>query len=234
MSKRFYKDVAVEPAGERYAILLDGRRVNTPARQPLLLPTERLAEAIAEEWRAQGETIDPASMPLTGFANAVIDRIAGNRREFENAIAAYGDTDLLYYRTADPEGLLERQRAVWDPPLEWARRRYDVDFQLQNGVMHVPQAAETLDRLAAAVASRGDFALVSFAQTVPLSGSLVLMLAADEGAVGPEEAWQASLVDEFWQAELWGEDVLAGQARAARKADYDAAWRFRDLARSQT
>ncbi|WP_420607174.1 ATP12 family chaperone protein [Novosphingopyxis sp.] len=231
MTKRFYKQVAVEERADGRAILLDGRAVNTPARKPLLLPTDALADAVAEEWRVQGEEIDPGSMRLTGLANAAIDRIAADRGDFERDLAGYGDTDLLYYRAAEPEELVQRQVDSWDPPLAWARQHFDVDFRLLTGVMPRPQPAETLERLGAALAARDDPTLAAFARTVPLSGSLVLMLAVDEGAMSADAAWEASILDELWEEHLWGEDALATASRAARKADYDAAWRFRLLSR---
>ncbi len=233
MTKRFYKDVAAEVRDGGRAILLDGRPVNTPARKPLLLPTDALAEAVAEEWRAQGDAIDPAAMPLTGLANAALDRIASGRADFERELSGYGDTDLLYYRAADPEELVQHQAARWDPVLAWARQRFDIDFHLASGVMHQPQPPQTLERLSAALAARDDWALASFARTVPLSGSLVMMLAVDEGALNADNAWEASVLDELWQEQLWGADTLAVEAREARREDFAAAWRFRELARAQ-
>ena len=229
MTKRFYKEVAPDRRADGYAILLDGRGVNTPARKPLLLPTQALADAVAEEWRVQGERIDPGSMRLTGLANAAIDRVGADRSDFERELANFGDTDLLYYRATDPEELVARQASVWDPVLDWARRRFDIDFHLAQGVMHVDQPRQTLDRLNAALAARNDLTLAAFMRTVPLSGSLVLMLAVDEGAVTPDAAWEASILDEMWEEQLWGEDDLAMANRALRKADYDAAWHFRWL-----
>ncbi len=231
MSKRFYEAVATQERAGGCAILLDGRAVKTPARKPLLLPTHALAEAVAEEWRAQGEEIGPGSMRLTGLANAAIDRISADRGDFERDLAGYGDTDLLYYRAAEPAELVQRQGDSWDPPLAWASRRFDVEFRLMAGVMPQAQPSETLERLGAALSARDDLTLAAFARTVPLSGSLVLMLAVDEGAMAADEAWEASILDELWEEHLWGEDMLATASRGARKADYDAAWRFRLLCR---
>lgn len=234
MSRRFYKTVTIERDEGGFAVLLDGRRVNTPDRKPLLLPTTALAEAVAEEWREQGDVIDPASMKLTGLANAAIDRIAADRDAFERDLAGYGDTDLLYYRASEPEPLVLRQAEIWNPPLDWARRRFGIDFDVVSGVMHRDQAPDALKSLAAALASRDDLALAVFARAVPLTGSLILMLAVDEGFMTAQQGWQASILDELWQEELWGEDRLAADTRAARKADYDAAWDFRQLCRSQS
>jgi chaperone required for assembly of F1-ATPase len=142
--KRFWKDVAVADG----QILLDGRAVRTPARMPLVLATAALAEAVAAEWRAVDETLDPRRMPLTGFANAAIDRIAPDRAGFANGLATYGETDLLCYRAENPPELAMRQAVVWDPLLDWARARYDVAFFVTAGIVHVAQPPETLARLA--------------------------------------------------------------------------------------
>ena len=146
--KRFYKEATV---GEENRILLDGRPVRTPGRAPLALPNAPLAEAIAEEWNAQGETIDPLAMRLTGLANAAIDRIAPDPAGFAAGLAAYGESDLLCYRAEGPAPLVARQAASWDPILAWARARYDVAFEIVSGILHKKQPAETVGRLAAAV-----------------------------------------------------------------------------------
>jgi hypothetical protein len=136
--KRFYKEAAAAPAADGVAVLLDARPVKTPARRALALPTEELAEAIAAEWNAQGDEIDPRAMPLTGLANAALDRIAADREAFAAGLARYGESDLLCYRAEGPRPLVERQAAAWDPLLAWARRRYDVDFEVTSGILHRP------------------------------------------------------------------------------------------------
>lgn len=223
--KRFWKDVQVD-AGQ---VALDGKPVRTPGRAPLALPTPALAEAVAEEWRAVGETLDPRAMPLTGLANAAIDRIAPDPARFATGLAAYGESDLLYYRAADPEPLVERQAASWDPLLDWARGRYDVHFETATGVMHKAQPEATTARLAEAVGALDGFHLAGLSPLVTVSGSLVGALALLEGAIDAETLWQAAHVDELWQAEQWGEDELAVQARDARRKDFDAGARFLGL-----
>ncbi|HWT13620.1 MAG TPA: ATP12 family protein [Allosphingosinicella sp.] len=223
--KRFYKEAAVA-AGE---IRLDGRPVRTPGRRPLALPTPALAEAVAAEWAAQGDKVEPRAMPLTGLANAAIDRVATDREAFARGLAAYAETDLLCYRAEGPPRLAERQSASWDPLLAWARRRYDVDFELVRGVIHRPQPSATVARLAHAVHARGPFELAGLSPLVTISGSLVTALALAEGAVALDEAWTAAMLDELWQAEQWGEDAEAVQALAARRADFEAAFRFLSL-----
>lgn len=221
--RRFWKEVAVGP--DR-VVALDGRPVRTPGRTPLALPTDTLAEVVADEWRGVGETLDPRAMPLTGLANAAIDRIAPDRAAFAAGLARYGESDLLCYRADGPAELVQRQAAVWDPVLDWARGRYDVHFELATGVMHHPQPPATLRRLADAVAALDAWRLAGLSPVVTITGSLLLGLALVEGALDPEAAWRAAQADEDWQEEQWGEDALATQAREGRRREYDAAVRF--------
>ena len=227
--KRFYKEVSAEPAEGGFALLLDGRAVKTPARAPLRLPTASLAEAVAAEWAAQGETVEPRSMPLTGLANAAIDRVAPDPVAFARDIAAYGETDLLCYRADAPGELVARQAAAWDPLLDWARTRYDVHFTVTSGIMHRPQPAATVARLTEAVSAHDAFALAGLSPLVTIGGSLVMALAIEEGAIAAPEAFAATHLDELWQAEQWGEDALAAQTREARARDFAGAARFLDL-----
>jgi chaperone required for assembly of F1-ATPase len=223
--KRFWKDVTIEGDG----IALDGRPVRTPGRVPLALPTPALAEAVAEEWRAVGETIDPRAMPLTGLANAAIDRIAPDPAAFAAGLAVYGESDLLYYRAELPAPLVDRQEAAWDPILAWARHRYDVHFETATGVMHRAQPPATIARLGEAVAALGAFRLAGLSPVVTVSGSLVAALALVEGAFDAETVWHAARIDEDWQEEMWGEDDLASATRDAHRADFMAGARFLSL-----
>jgi chaperone required for assembly of F1-ATPase len=227
--KRFYKLAEAVPSAGGVAILLDARPVKTPGRHPLLVPTEELAEAIAAEWNGQGEDIDPRSMPLTGLANAAIDRVLPDPGAFARGIAAYGETDLLCYRAEGPRPLVERQSERWDPLLAWACKRYGIEFRTVTGVIHQPQPPATVEQLGAATAARDPFRLAGLSPLVTVSGSLVIALALAEGAIGLEEGWAAATLDEAWQAEQWGEDPLAAAAIAARRQDFDAAYRFLTL-----
>jgi chaperone required for assembly of F1-ATPase len=223
--KRFYTEVAQADG----AILLDGRPVKTPARRPLALPTGALAEAVAAEWRAQGEEIDPRSMPLTGLANAAIDRVAPDPDGFAGPLAAYAETDLLCYRADGPDDLVARQTAEWDGPLDWARARYDVHFAVAHGIVHTAQPPATVARLTGALRAYPAFPLTALSQIVTIGGSLVVALALAEGAIADDRAFDVTHLDELWQAERWGEDQLARDARAARRADFRAAARFLSL-----
>lgn len=226
--KRFWKDAeVVEDSG--FGIALDGRRVKTPARADLAVPTRALAEAMAGEWREAGEEIDPRVMPLTGLANAAIDRVEPDREEFAAGLAKYGEADLFCYRAESPVILAERQEREWGPLLAWARRRYDVDFCVTAGTIHVPQPQATVERLAHAVAALDPFRLAGLWPLVTIGGSLVAALAVAEGAVTADEAWDAVSVDERWQIEQWGADAEAEAALANRRRDFLAAARFLEL-----
>ena len=227
--KRFWKTVDLVEAEGGFAIQLDGRPVKTPARAALIVPTRPLGEAIAGEWRACGEEIDPRAMPMTGLANAAIDRVAPDLAAFAQSLARYGESDLLCYRAEGPQALAARQSDLWDPLLAWARRRFDVDFETACGVIHRPQHQETIDRLARAVAARDAFALAALSPLVTVSGSLVIGLALTEAAIDPDTAWAAAKLDEQWQIEQWGEDAEALAMLASRRRDFEAGFRFLNL-----
>lgn len=217
--KRFYKDVVVANG----AILLDGRPVKTPARAPLALPSPALAEAVAAEWGAQGAEIDPRSMPLTGLSNAAIDRVAPDPTAFVLPLAAYAESDLLCYRADAPAELVARQADAWDPLLDWARARFDIHLIVTSGIVHAPQPAAAVARLSEALAARSAFALAAMSPLVTIGGSLVTALALAEGEIDANAAFDVTHLDELWQAERWGEDRLALEARAARRRDFMAA-----------
>ena len=218
--KRFWTDVTVADT----SVLLDGRPVRTPGRQPLILPNVALADAIADEWRhLQGE-IDPRAMPLTGLANAAIERAP-----LAETLAVYAETDLLCYRAEAPPPLVDRQAAVWDPLLDWARARYGVAFCVTAGIVHVAQPPETVRRLGTAVAALLQWHRTALSPLVTIGGSLVVALMLFEGAIAPDLAFDACHLDELWQAELWGEDWMATDARAARRVDFLNTARFLSL-----
>jgi chaperone required for assembly of F1-ATPase len=227
--KRFWKAVEVERGGEGWGIKLDDKPLRTPARTALAVPAEALARAIAKEWAKCGDEIDPRAMPLTGLANAAIDRVAPDRQAFARELARYAEADLLCYRAEGPRPLVERQAQSWDPLLSWARRRYDVDFAITSGLLHVAQPPATVERLAHAVGELDAFHLAGLSPLVTIGGSLVAALAALESAISPEQAWDAVSVDERWQLEQWGFDREAEVALDNRKRDYLAAARFLEL-----
>jgi chaperone required for assembly of F1-ATPase len=227
--KRFWKSVAVAQDGDGWTVRLDDRPIRTPARAPLRVPTERLAEGLAEEWRAAGDDVDPRAMPLTGLANAAIDRVAPERAAFAAGLAQYGETDLACYRSEWPPELVERQERAWDGLLAWARRRYDVDFATTSGLLHLPQPQATVERLAHEVGALDAFRLAGLSPLVTVGGSLVAGLAVVERAMSVEDAWDAVSIDERWQLEQWGADSEAEKALEGRRADFFAAARFLEL-----
>lgn len=227
--RRFYKQVETRANDEGHEILLDGRPVRTPAKAALRVPTPQLAEAIVGEWEAQAERIDPRSMPLTGLANAAIDRVAPEQEAFVRALAAYGESDLLCYRADTPDGLVARQSQYWDPLLAWARRRFGVDFEVVHGVMHRPQSVTTLEQLRKAVEARDAFALAGLSPLITIPGSLIIALALAERAIDLDTAWAAATVDEAWQIEQWGEDKDEVQRLEGRRREFGAAYRFLSL-----
>lgn len=227
--KRFWKEVAVVSEGEGWGIQLDGRAVKTPARAALVVPTSALAEAIADEWRAVTDDIDPRAMPLTGLANAAIDRVATAKTGFAEGLSRYAEADLACYRAEGPRPLIERQERSWDALLSWARRRYDVDFVTTSGLMHVAQPEATVEQLSHAVSSLDAYTLAGMSPLVTIGGSLIAALAVQEKALSSEEAWDVVSIDDRWQLEQWGSDAEAEAALENRRRDFAAAARFLEL-----
>jgi len=203
--------------------------VKTPARAALILPAEALANAIADEWRGVGETIDPWAMPLTGLANAAIDRVALEQQAFAQGLARFAEADLACYRAEGPRALVEAQEREWDKLLGWARRRFDVDFRTTTGLMHVAQPDATVERLSHAVDVLDAFHLAGLSPLVTVGGSLVAALAVLEKAITPEQAWEAVSVDERWQLQQWGADAEAEAALENRRRDFLAGARLLEL-----
>ena len=227
--KRFWKEAEATPQDGGWGIALDGRLVRTPARAPLVVANPALAEAIAAEWAAQGETLDPASMPLTGLANAAIDLASPDPAVFAAPVAAYAESDLLCYRDARDAALQTEQAATWNPLLAWAEGRHGIEFTLAQGVIPVDQPAATIAALRGAVLDLDPFRLAALTPLVTIGGSLVAGLALIEGAFGAAELWEAVSLDELYQERRWGADSEAQKARARREADWHNAARFLNL-----
>jgi chaperone required for assembly of F1-ATPase len=228
--RRFWTEAVAEPDGEAWTVRLDGRPVRTPAKAPFRLPTEAMARAAAEEWAAQGQAIDPLSMPVTRAANAAIDRVAPHMSEVAAMVAAYAETDLLLHRAGVPEALDRLQAEAWDPLLDWAAQVFGSRLVPGTGIRPIPQDAQAVARLADAVRGLDAFGLAALHELVALSGSLVIGLAAISGGHDPESLWRASRIDEEWQILHWGTDEEAAKAAAARRRDFLAAHRFWRLA----
>jgi chaperone required for assembly of F1-ATPase len=227
--KRFWKQAHPVEGDGGWGLELDGKPLRTPARDALTVPTKALAEAIAAEWNGVEDKIDPGAMPLTGLANAAVDRVAPDKEAFAQGIARYAEADLSCYRAEEPTALVERQAEPWDRLLRWGRRRFDVDFRTTIGIVHVDQPAATIDRLSHAVAALDPFRLAGLSPLVTIGGSLLAALGVLEGAMTPDQAWEAVTIDEQWQLEHWGSDVEAEDALENRRRDFMAAARFLEL-----
>jgi chaperone required for assembly of F1-ATPase len=227
--KRFWSNAQAVAREGGWAVELDGKPLRTPAKAPLIVPTQALAEAIASEWTSVEDKVDPRALPLTGLANAAIDRIQPDKAVFASGVVKYGETDLACYRAHGPSELVARQAEEWDAMLSWARRRYDVDFDTTQSVVHVAQPTATVDRLAHAVASLDAFRLAGLSPLVTAGGSLIAALAVLEQALSVEAAWNAVTVDDRWQLEKWGSDPDAEVALENCRRDFFAAARFLEL-----
>lgn len=232
LPKRFYKDVAVGEDGGRTAILLDGRPVRTPGKAPLAVPGRALADAIADEWRRQGEHIDPGTMPLTKLANSAIDGVEGKSEAVIDDILAHAQADLLCYRAGGPEGLLELQTKHWDPVIAWAKGELGAPLNLTEGIVHVAQPETAMSALRGALNKPDAFGLAALHVMTSLTGSALLPLAVALQRLSATEAWDAAHVDEDWQIGQWGADAEAKARRERRKRDFDAAARMLQFSRS--
>ncbi|MDW3224688.1 MAG: ATP12 family protein [Paracoccaceae bacterium] len=228
-AKRFWKSAAVVPGEHGFGIALDGRAVKTPAKRALLVPSRGFAQAIAAEWDAQIDQINPMSMPFTQTANAALDKVAVQHGEVADMLAAYGDSDLLCYRAEQPVELVARQNAQWDPFLDWAEQTLGARLQARSGVMHIAQDGPVLTRLSERVHALSAFQLAAFHDLVSLSGSLILAFAATQNVQETKAIWDISRLDEIWQAEQWGADDEAEAAAAVKQRAFEHAKAVFDL-----
>ena len=227
--KRFWKDVAIVPQDGGWGIALDGRPMRTPHRAPLVVASTALAEAIAAEWEAQGETIDPRAMPMTGLANAAIDLATPDPAVFAEPIAAYAATDLLCYRDDRDAALQAEQVTAWNPVLAWAEAQFGVEFVITQGILPVDQPPATVAALREATLGHDPWRMTALTPLVTIGGSLVAGLACIEQAFDPEGLWDAVSLDQLYQERRWGADAEAQAQRAAHKRDWDNAVRFLGL-----
>lgn len=222
LRRRFYQAATVEKGPEGYAVLLDGRPVKTPARRTLAAPTQALADALAAEWDAQREVIDPAAMPLTRLANSIIDGVVDAPAPVKAEVAKFLGSDLICYRAGNPDGLVARQTRHWDPLIAWARDALDARFVLGEGVMFVTQPGEAIAAAAQAIPD-DPWRLGAVSAITTLTGSALIALAMARGQLSTEDAWAAAHVDEDWNMHQWGADDQSVERRAAREAEMRAA-----------
>jgi chaperone required for assembly of F1-ATPase len=224
--KRFYREVSVARSEQGHGVQLDGRPLRTPAKQLLVAPTAPLAEAIAEEWRQQGDRIRPDAMPLTRLASTAIDRMPGERQTAIDEVAAYADTDLLCYRAAEPFELVRRQHHAWQPPLDWLSAAYGIKLTVTTSILPLAQPAAARDGLRTAIEHLDDWPLVGLHAATTSLGSLVLGLALLHGEIDAEAALDASLLDELFEIERWGTDPEIERRHAVLRRDAIGAARF--------
>lgn len=227
--KRFYKDVSVREEGGAWRVLLDGRTLKTQGKAAVELPNRALAEAVADEWRAQGEEIDPPNMFLTRLTFAAIDGAKADRKRVADHALSFGRTDLLSYRAKHPDDLVARQAKMWDPLLDWTAEHFGGRLNVASGITFIEQPAEALAALAEAIEAHDDFRLAALHDAASITGSLVLALALIERRLDAEQAFAAATLDEAFQSEKWGVDTEA-EARLKRlAAELSGAERFLSL-----
>ncbi|HEY3638005.1 MAG TPA: ATP12 family protein [Rhizomicrobium sp.] len=224
--KRFYKEVSVAEQDGGHVVLLDNKPLKTLQGAMLRVPSRGLAEAIAEEWRGQGEHLDRNSMMLTGIANGAVDRAGTERGQVIEQILGFGRSDLICYRASEPEALKARQAALWDPLLDWARTKHGLRLMADAGISYIEQPIDAIVRMQELVSGLDDFTLAPFELASALTGSFVIGLALVEGHILAEQAFSAALADEIFQAEKWGDDAEAAARRARLRAELDAVARF--------
>jgi chaperone required for assembly of F1-ATPase len=222
LRKRFYKEAGVLEAQGGFAITLDAKPIRTPSARQVVIPSRILADAVAAEWAAQGETIDPVTMPLTRIANSVVEGVVDRVELVTDDLAKYFETDLLFYRAGHPEGLVAREAAHWDPVLFWAAEALGAHFILSEGIMHVRQPDEAL-RAARAALPGDPWSVAALHMVTTLTGSALLALALAHGVRDADQVWAAAHVDEDWNIDQWGVDEEAAARRAMRLRDFEAA-----------
>ncbi len=228
--KRFWTAAETIEVDTGFSVTLDGRNVRTPAKTPLIVPTRALADAIAQEWQAQEDKIDPATMPFTRMSNSALDKVASQFGEVADMLAAYGDADLLCYRAESPAELAARQAEKWDPVLDWAAETLGARLEPRTGIMHAAQDGEVLAGLTAKVHQFTPFQLAAFHDLVSMTGSLILGFAATYRLHDAETLWELSRLDESWQEEQWGEDEEASELANRKKSELVFAELFYRLA----
>lgn len=230
--KRFYKEVAAAPVDGGWQVTLDGRGIKTVKGAPQIVPSEALALAMAAEWDAQGEKIDPASFVFRDMVDYAIDVVAPDPAALVDKVSTYGDTDTLLYRADPDEPLFARQQEIWEPIVTTFEQRHGIELVRVSGIVHRPQSDAALARLRERLGEQTPFALAATEAMTSLAASLVIGLSALD--TSQEDAaltlWQAACLEEEWQADLWGRDYEAEERRAKRQADFLNAWTMARLA----
>jgi chaperone required for assembly of F1-ATPase len=228
--KRFYAKAGIAEADGGFAVTLDGKPIRTPSGRVITIPAQEIAQAVAAEWEAQTEAIDPLTMPLTRFANSVVEAVVDRVGLVADDIARYFNSDLLFYRAGHPQGLVEREASHWDPVLFWAADELGAHFILAEGIVHVSQPEQAVAAARGALPD-GPWSVAALHVVTTLTGSALLALALGRGVLDADQVWAAAHVDEDWNAEQWGQDEEAAERRAMRAVDFRAAARILEVLR---
>ena len=220
--KRFYTSAGIAEAEGGFAVTLDGKPIRTPSGRHVVAPNRAIADAIAAEWNAQVETISALTMPLTRFANSVGEGVIDRADAVADDVANYLGTDLLFYRAGNPEALVAREAAHWDPILFWAANELGAHFILAEGILHVAQPDSAI-KAARGVFPDDPWSVAALHVVTTLTGSALLALALLHGVRNADEVWAAAHVDEDWNIEKWGIDEEVAARRATRLVDFTAA-----------
>ena len=230
--KRFYEKVDIARNGDGWQVALDGRPLKTQGLQPQIVPSAEAAELLAQEWRAQGEELDPRSLVFRDLADFAIDMVRPDRAATLDKLLGFAGTDTLCYRADPGEPLFERQQQLWEPLVAACEARHGIRLERVSGIMPIAQPAQAMDALRARLEGEDDFTLAALVTMASLAASLIVPLAALEEGADPAALFAAANAEEDWQAELWGWDHEAESARAARQEAFEKAARFAK-ARSQ-
>jgi len=220
--KRFYAEAGVLETDGGFAVALDGKPIRTPSGRIVTVPAREIADAMAAEWQAQQETIDPLTMPMTRFANSVVEAVVDRVQPVADDIVKYFHSDLLFYRAGHPEALVEREARHWDPVLFWAADALRAHFILAEGIAHVSQPQSAIEAARQAL-PHDPWSVAALHVVTTLTGSALLALALKHGVLDPDQVWAAAHVDEDWNADHWGVDEEVAARRAARLVDFRAA-----------
>jgi chaperone required for assembly of F1-ATPase len=224
--KRFYEAATVADLDQGWGIELDCRGVRTPSGGVLGVPVRALAEAMAQEWNAQGENVIPSSMPLCGLVNATIDRITIQPEVFHNQIEEYSKTDLICYWAENPTDLLKLQHDTWQPLIDWMKHRFGAEFRVTQEIVHLTQPDDAITIVRKEIESYAPFHLAAFTDMVTTLGSVIIALALYHNHLSVEQAFNAAFLDELYQADKWGDDLEAVQRREGLRSDLESTTRF--------
>jgi len=223
--KRFYAEAGVTATDDGFAITLDGKPIRTPSGRVVIVPIRQIADAVADEWQAQAQTIDPLTMPMTRFANSVVEAVVDHVALVRDDVVKYLESDLLFYRAGHPKALVAREAKHWDGVLLWAADRFGAHFIIAEGVMHVRQPHQAVEAARAAL-PQNPWSVAALHVVTTLTGSALLALALAHGRLDADAVWTAAHVDEDFNAEQWGQDQEVLSRRAARAADFRTAARI--------